>query len=160
MTSSDALKIWRDANEKFDYYMVAAIGALCAWIVNTIPQQRLNWPLGLQVAGLTLLVVSFWFGLRRIESVIHVHSLSVLMVRTQERLNIKTGEAREASRAGLLAEYDPDTLDDLKNYIFDRAEEIRAEKQRGIARYQWRDWFLIAGFVTYAIGRISMQIGI
>ena len=79
---------WRESTEKFDYFILGVLGALCAYISQTYKAERLGLNPGtLDLLALLVLVLAAVFGFRRIEAVnqgslinhriLHVHSFPI-----------------------------------------------------------------------------------
>jgi hypothetical protein len=67
---SDALfKSWRESTEKFDYFMLGVLGALCAYVAQGYKPARIGINSGTaELIALLLLVLAAVLGFRRIEA--------------------------------------------------------------------------------------------
>lgn len=65
---------WRQANEKFDYFVTGLTGALCAYISQTYNPGKISLSPGtLELISLLILIFSVFSGFRRIEKTIQTH---------------------------------------------------------------------------------------
>jgi hypothetical protein len=152
---------WRDASEKFDYFVTGLTGALVAFIGERLQPT----PLGpnaatVEVAALLLLIASVMVGFKRIEVV--VTSFRLMYQRTYRQ------EARGAlvsayQGGGLLNSSTGDVLSPVeiehKVGVLE-AETDAAEKHleelavSSASLYRWRNRLLLAGFLTLVASRI------
>jgi disulfide bond formation protein DsbB len=59
---------WREASQRFDYFVTGITGALCAYIIQHFIPQRLSFsPYLLELSAVLFLLASFIVGLRQIE---------------------------------------------------------------------------------------------
>ena len=77
----------QEVSQKFDYFVLGATGAVCAYILQTFRPQRIAMsPNTLELVAVLLLVASVFAGFRRIESTVSIargnHDLAKL---TEER---------------------------------------------------------------------------
>ncbi len=67
---SDGLyESWRSSTEKFDYFVLGVLGALCAYISQNYRPERIGINPGtLELIALLVLVLGVFFGFRRVEA--------------------------------------------------------------------------------------------
>jgi len=87
--SDKVYETWRQAVEKFDYFILGITGALCAYISQVYKPAQIGLNPGtLELLALLLLVASAVAGFRRVESTIHVTSLNHRYLRAQEERGV------------------------------------------------------------------------
>ena len=85
---------WRQAVEKFDYFILGVTGALCAYISQVYKPSQIDLNPGtLELLALLLLVASAVTGFRRIESTIQVTLLNHRYLRAQEERGVLVSKA-------------------------------------------------------------------
>lgn len=68
---------YRDAAQRFEYFILGISGALCAYIGQHLTPQKLGLtPYGLELFSLLLLVGSVFVSFKRMEKVIACHGLN------------------------------------------------------------------------------------
>jgi hypothetical protein len=74
--SDVAYGYWREASDKFDYFVTGVTGALTAYVEQTLHPFRLGAnPQTIELVALVLLVSSVVVGLKRIEATIQLYGL-------------------------------------------------------------------------------------
>jgi len=77
---------YREASQRFDYFVLAVSTALCAYIGQTLVPQKLNVsPYALEVLSLFLLVASVIAGFKRIEKSVVSHRLNHTFLHLNEQ---------------------------------------------------------------------------
>lgn len=67
--SDQVFEAWRQSSERFDYVVLAGTGALCAYVAEKLPVERLSWsPATLELVALLLLILSAVAGFKRLEA--------------------------------------------------------------------------------------------
>ena len=77
---------WRESTEKFDYFILGVVGALCAYISQTFKPERIGLNPGtLELLALLVLVLGAVFGFRRVEQVNLVTLVNYRILHANER---------------------------------------------------------------------------
>ena len=80
MSSENATLLYKasqEAQQKFEYFLTGAIGAMFAYIAQTYTPQKIDLSAStLEPVALLLLAVSFFLGLRRINCIYHILGMS------------------------------------------------------------------------------------
>jgi len=80
-----AHKYWQQADERFDYFITGVTGAMCAYLVQTMTINPISFsPNSLELAGLAVLLISTYLGIKRIETAIGLHRSNFQMLHDQE----------------------------------------------------------------------------
>lgn len=92
--SDKVYESWRQAVEKFDYFILGVTGALCAYISQVYKPAQVDLNPGtLELLALLLLVAAAVAGFRRVESTILVTSLNHRYLRAQEERGVLISKA-------------------------------------------------------------------
>jgi hypothetical protein len=154
--STEAYKIWLAASEKYDYHVVGAAGALCAWAVQALTFKVLDWPAAVQLAGIAALAFSVALGLLRIERTVHVHSLSLQGAKSAERLSKAIAQERE--NYAMNNAFDQPLLDALKENHISLIQKAKEASRGAVKVYRVRNYSVFAGLILYSAGRVWTQL--
>ncbi len=152
---------WKDSTEKFDYFMLAVVGALCAYVSQTYTPERLGINPGtIELLALLTLVLGAVFGFRRIETVnqctlinqkiLHYYEKRGMLVSVLQNgpgTNTATGVVYTPEMA---SEQIPKFTAKIKN-LEPQFSEAQAKAQR---YYHWRNGAIIAGFLILLLAKL------
>jgi len=161
----DDLKIfesWREASQKFDYFVAGLIGALVAFIGQSFKPVPIGLNPGtLELIALLILILSFWAAFKRIES--NTENLRLAFEQTQ--LENQLIELRSAKESGQIA-YGMQTgqpLSDAESVKmlgsmqerYNKAHQLLLQFASNAHKYyHWRNNLLIFGFVLLLVARV------
>jgi hypothetical protein len=159
--SDKVYETYRQAVEKFDYFILGVTGALCAYIsqVYKPAQVGLN-PGTLELLALLILVAAAVTGFRRVESTIQVTSLNHRYLRAQEQ---RGALISKANGGHLINESSGDILspDMVAHQVQLATEAISAlhtqlERARDAAQHSYgiRNALLFVGFSTLVAAKV------
>jgi hypothetical protein len=152
---SDAVhEKWRESTEKFDYFILGVVGALCAYISQTYKPERIGLNPGtLDLLALLVLVLGAVFGFRRIEMtnlatminqrVLHSNERRgalVSVVHKGPRVNTETGEV-------YTPEYASQEVAKLTKLIELHHPKLESAQRRAQRYYKLRNAFTLTGFL-------------
>ena len=157
---------WKDTAEKFDYYVTALTGALCAYVGQTFQPERLSWSANtLELVALLILVFSVFAGFRKIETLIVFHRLNhqhlyngeiigALLIGIRESqtgtvINEDSGEVWTAQSAN-------EKISDLQRQMPAIQKQKREVQKNGNIWYKLRNRTLFAGFILLVVSRVLM----
>jgi hypothetical protein len=126
--SHDMYRAYRDAQEKFDMYVLGAVLAICAYLGQSMPYAKIGFnPESVFLVSLILFVGSAYCGFKRMEhSIVHY------------RLNHQY-------------------LDGLEKQDHIYASEVRGALENNAARvgsyYRFRNSLMFLGLVAYVAGK-------
>jgi len=87
--SFEAWKSWKQAQQKFDYYIVALGSALFAYLGASFKiEHSINWAYCLELISLTSITVSILFGILRIQSDLSIQSIDYRRAYANEHLDL------------------------------------------------------------------------
>lgn len=152
---------WRQATEKFDYFVVGVTGALCAYVSQTYKPAKLAVnPATLELCALVLLVLSVVAGFRRIERTIQVTLLNHRYLRASE----EKGALTVKSSSGALVNEStgeiipPHQVSENIAFLSRMAPEIRDRIEKaGASAHRWyktRNWLLFLGFSALVFAKV------
>jgi hypothetical protein len=156
-----AYEHYRDASQRFEYFILGLSSALCAYTGQTLTPQKLGIsPYGLEVISLLLLVSSVFVGFKRIEKMIICHNLNHQVLNLSEQrgqlvtnfagrtlVNRQTGDLLDpAQTVGRLA--------DIEAEIPQRRKQLDEAAARANTYYKVRNWLLATGFLGLLVSKI------
>jgi hypothetical protein len=156
-----AHEYYREASQRFDYFMLAVSTALCAYIGQTLVPKKLNaWPYTLELLSLFVLVGSAVAGFRRIEKTIVSHRLNHIFLDLNEQrgqlitnvsgkpiVNAQTGEIYSPSEIN-------QQLTQLEQEIPKRRNQIETVAAQAKRYYEIRNRLLMIGFLGLVISKM------
>ena len=159
--SDKVFETWRQAVEKFDYFILGVTGALCAYISQVYRPAKLGVnPASLELLALTLLVASAVAGFRRVESTIQVTSLNHRYLRANEERGVLISKSNggpliNESTGNILS---PDmvaqhveTMTQSIPLLHQQLEKARSAAERS---YNVRNMLLIVGFSALVAAKV------
>lgn len=152
---------WRDASDKFDYFVVGGAGALAAYVGQNLQVTSLGWNAAtVELGALILLVGAVIFGFKRIENNVEVFKAMHKRLYAEEArgslveaaskgpsVNAATGDVLAPHVMRALAEQHDAQRIALRKVLEDRV------KQSG-AFYIWRNRLLLNGFALLVFARV------
>lgn len=159
--SDKVFESWRQAAEKFDYFILGVTGALCAYISQVYKPAKLGLnPASLELFALVLLVGSAVAGFRRIENTIQVTSLNHRLLRANEERGILVSKA---SNGALINESTGDILsphmvvqhiDTVTQSIPELRQQLKIARSAAEYSYRVRNALLFVGFSILVIAKV------
>jgi hypothetical protein len=152
-----------EGQQKFDYFISGFTGALFAYTAQTYIPQRLDFgPSAIEPFALLLLALSFFFGLKRIETTNLARALNHDALDAAQ----KAGNLTEALGRGTARGFNPHSGEIMtqENIAYRRELNIALSKQaedefnkvaaRGERYYNFRNLFLQAGFLAILVAKL------
>lgn len=159
--SDNVFEKWRQATEKFDYFILGVNGALCAYISQTYKPERLGTNPGtVELLALLLLVLAAVAGFRRIERTTQVTLLNHRLLRAQEEKGVLVaksggGPLINESTGDILY---PQMIAEHIEYLSNIGPEIRDKiTKAGSSAHRWyhfRNWLLFLGFSALLAAKV------
>lgn len=159
--SDKVYEYWREASQRFDYFITGISGALTAYIGQSIHPTRIGFNTqSVELLALTFLVVSVVLGFKRIEANVGVFKLMHNRLFSEEA----RGSLIKASQGGNVINtatgniYSPEMVLSLAEGQQLQVEAIKPVLEQWIKRsdtfYKWRNRFLIGGFLILVVSKI------
>ena len=159
--SDTTYNYWREASEKFDYYVTGLTGALAAFIGQALHPV----PIGLnastiELAALASLVASIIFGFKRIETNVHLLSIQSRQTYLQEVAgsSMVASQHKAAINTSTGDIYSPQQL--VQRAAVSKAGAAELDKQFAKAQrvalrdYKFRNVTLLIGFALLVAARL------
>lgn len=160
---SDSLYLkWKESAEKFDYFMLGVLGALCAYLAQGYKPSQVGFNPGtLELLALLTLVLGAVTGFRRIEATMLVTLLNQQSLHTNERrgvmasviqngpgVNTQTGQTYTPAFAQQEAERLTRKLEALK-------PQLESAKAQALRRYHLRNGLTLIGFLMLLAAKLA-----
>ncbi|WP_428825194.1 hypothetical protein ACLIKD_11675 [Azonexus sp. IMCC34842] len=145
---------WRESTEKFDYFILGVLGALCAYISQTYKAERLGLNPGtLDLLALLVLVLAAVFGFRRIEAVNQGTLINHRVLHAYERRGVLASVTQNGSGINTQTgetytpEYAASQIPLLSKQIEQLKPQLQAAQKRTLIHYQLRNGCTLVGFL-------------
>ena len=152
---------WRESTEKFDYFVLGVLGALCAYVSQTYKAERLGFNPGtLDLLAVLVLVLAAVFGFRRIEAVNLATRINhrilyanerrgvlVSVIQTGPGINTQTGQT-------YTPEYAASQVPQLTKQIEQLKPELEGAKKNAQRYYRLRNAFTLVGFLMLVSAKL------
>lgn len=153
----------QEAQQKFEYFLTGAIGAMFAYTAQNYKPRTLDWsPSVLELASIGCFAVAFFLGLRRLDCLYHILGIS-------SQKDQALGDAKVLNEAIRLIETNPMNCQPRSgSSIQDLAEERDADLRRAksakpildtlngkiVSFYRWRNFLMIGGFTLIVASKV------
>jgi hypothetical protein len=151
---------WRQATEKFDYFVLGLTGALCAYISQQYEPSKIGLNPGtLELTALLIFVFAAIVGFKRIEKTMALSRLNHRCLRAKE----ERGSLMAAGPGTLMNEATGDVFsqDKVQELIQEKSIQIpilnqQIEKVGDAAwrAYHLRNWAILIGFLVLMIAKV------
>ncbi|WP_154235666.1 hypothetical protein [Xanthomonas oryzae] len=153
--SDKVFEKWHTSSEKFDYFILGLLGALCAYIANKFSPSLIGLnPQTVEVVSLFAFLLSTFLGFKRIEYTITLTDLNHQLLRAKEEkgilktqilngncfVNTETGETHTPISAA-------NKLEEIEINITSLYRKISAKSDKAQLSYLWRDRLILIGFM-------------
>lgn len=159
--SIKAFEFYAQARDKFDYFVVGAAGALCAYVAQNLKVGELGATPGtLELAALLVLIGSVVAGFRRMELAVQLLAFNHLTLHHSEiagelakgaqqyqRMISDSGEVLGSAEAMQRAV----THSNLAKKVQEQSSGARIPAERW---YKWRNRLLLIGFLMLVASRV------
>ncbi|MEA2205049.1 MAG: hypothetical protein QOE77_1825 [Blastocatellia bacterium] len=156
-----AYEHYRDATQRFEYFILGVSGALCAYVGQHLTPQKIGMkPYGIELVSLLLLVGSIILGFKRIEKIIACHNLNhSLLSLYEQRGQLVTNSKGQplvnaASGESLSAEGTTRRIAELEQAIPARQKAFDRIAAQANTYYKIRNWFLGVGFLGLLVSKV------
>ena len=150
--------------ERFEYFIVGASLALCAYVGHTLHPEKLTFlsAYTMEVISLALLIISAGVGLKRIESLVQIRRLNgQLLDAIEKRGAVMT---TKPFSEGLIIVKNPGRLltsEEAASWVRELNDKIQIlhhmiekETSRAESVYKWRNRLLLIGFCGLVLSKI------
>jgi hypothetical protein len=164
ITDSDSkiFESWREASQKFDYFVAGLIGALVAFIGQSFKPVQIGINPGtLELFSLLILVMSFLASFKRIESNTECLRLAFELNRLEDQVVglLTTKESRTiaySTQTGQpMTDVERETkIESLQTQYKVKNQSLNNSSNWAHRYYHWRNYLLIFGFVLLLVARV------
>lgn len=145
---------WRQAAERFDYFVLGVTGALCAYLAQSYKPAKLGYnPGSLELLALMVLVFAAVAGFRRVEQTIVLSRLNHIFLRRNEERGVLTARSAAGqpivneSTGEIVAPHQiPARIDALSKDLPAMQSKIDQVANSAHRWYGVRNWLILAGF--------------
>lgn len=150
--------------QRFEYFIVGASLALCAYVGYTLHPEKLTFLSGytIEVVSFVLLILSAGVGLKRIESLVQISRLNGQLLDAVEKRGAIMSSKPDSE--GLIVVKNPGRLltseaaancvRELNDNIPVLHHMIETETTRAEKLYKWRNRLLLIGFCGLALSKV------
>lgn len=152
---------WRESAEKFDYFILGVLGALCAFILQTYKPDRIGINPGtLELLALLVLVLGAVFGFRRIEATTHATLLNHKMLHANERRGVmvsvtQSGNGTNTQTGETYApEFAKKEIENLTRLLDQLKPQVESAKAQALKTYKLRNMLTFWGFLMLLAAKV------
>ena len=153
---------WRTSAEKFDYFVLGILGAICAYIANNFEPGRLGLnPKTLELLALASFFGSATLGFVRVEATLLLTSLNHRYLRCNEQkgsltLQLQSGRPFLNSATGQI--YSPQDAQseilEINRVLPKLNQQMESSNKRAEFAYSWRNRLVFSGFILLIGSRV------
>jgi hypothetical protein len=159
---SDALyKSWRESTEKFDYFMLGILGALCAYLTQGYKPDRIGLNPGtVEFVALLVLVLAAVLGFRRIEATNQATIINQRVLHANERRGVLTAIMHNGPKFNIQTgqsyspEYAASQMPVLNSQIQSLEAQLERAEGKAFVSYRGRNVLTLVGFMLLLAGKI------
>jgi len=154
----------QDAQQKFEYFLTGAIGAMFAYTAQTYTPKKLDWTTSaLEPVAIICFAVAFFLGIMRLDCLYHHLGISSQQAQAE-------GDSKEIEKALRVIEADPLLRTPWSgNNPLQIEEELRRSRSRAesakpilakldgkiYSYYTWRNRLMVAGFSLIVVAKVA-----
>jgi len=159
--SVEAWKSWKDAQLKYDYYIVGLVAALFAYVGSSyIPQKIAFSQNTFELTSIIFLAVSLIVGIKRLEIDLQLQTITLKQCEASDLKKVANtiiahGGSKNGDTGGEITVSEASEKAELLQSSLKKLNEIFIEKSKvGEWLFKIRNWALSLGFITYAASKI------
>lgn len=160
--SDELYASWRESNEKFDYFILGIICALCAFVGQDYNAAKFGFnPSTLELIALLLLVLAAVAGFKRIEktlstTIVNQRQLHAYEARGGMVESLPAGRTviNKATGQTYTPEQTARRIDDLTKTISSLEKQLELAKRSAKVYYQLRNGLMLTGFLALIAARL------
>jgi len=153
---------WRASAEKFDYFVLGILGALCAYIANNFEPGILGLnPKTFELAALAVFFASAIFGFLRVESSVLVTSLNHRQLRANEQRGLLTQQLANgrpflnSATGQIYAPHDAQAeIASINQSLPGINKQMERARRRAEIAYACRNRLVVLGFLVLVGARV------
>ena len=153
---------WREAAQKYDYFLTGLCAALAGFIAQGFQGSRIGFNPGTaELVALLCLIGAVASGLRRIESTVELQGQNQLLLRLHEEADVLNRAAAQEPRPRVLETNEPVSEVTLREAASSKREvgetlerDLKDLQARSSSWYAARTRLLLAGLLLLAVSRV------
>ena len=152
---------WRESTEKFDYFILGVVGALCAYISQTFKPERIGLNPGtLELLALLVLVLAAVFGFRRVEQVNLATLVNYKILQANERRGVLVSVIQKGTgvntETGAIytPEYAAQQIPGITEQLKQLQPKLASAQQRAQLHYKLRNGLILVGFLMLLAAKL------
>ena len=153
---------WRTSAEKFDYFVLGILGALCAYIANNFEPGRLGVnPKTLELIALVSFFASAVLGFVRVEATVLLTSLNHRYLRLNEQRGSLTQQLQSgrpflnSATGQIYAPQDAQAeIFEINRTLPKIDQQMASSNSRAEFAYSWRNRLVLIGFLVLIGARV------
>lgn len=165
--SLEAWKSWKDAQLKYDYYIVGLVAALFAYVgSNYVPQKIALSQNTLELVSILLLALSLIIGIKRLEIDLSLQTITLKKCEAEEMKNVANtilaaGGSRDFDTGGFITVTEAnERAEEMESAIHSLNKNFSAISNRAVWYFRIRNWLLTLGFIALAGSKVLGAYGI
>ena len=158
--SFEAYKLWKDAQLKYDYYIIGLIAAIFTYSISKYSPQKIAFSdNSFELLAIMFLFVSLYLGIKRLEIDLAIQSISLKQTEVKELLREArkiqiAGGSHDLDNGGIITSEDAQKKIDECSSIMPRLETEFSQKSKlSSAYFTYRNKFMIAGFSVLVLAK-------
>jgi FtsZ-binding cell division protein ZapB len=159
--SVEAWKSWKDAQLKYDYYMVGLVAALFAYVgSNYIPQKFAFSQNTLELISIIILAISLIVGIKRLEIDLQLQTITLKQCEVRELKKAANtiaanGGSNNLETGGFITVLEANERASQMQSALNTLDEAFRDKAKNAQRFFIaRNWALTLGFITLAASKV------
>jgi len=152
---------WRESTEKFDYFILGILGALCAYISQSYKPEKLAINPGtVELLSLLIFVLASIIGFRRIETTNLATLINHQILHAHERCGALTSVLHNGpgfnSQTGqtYTPEYAQQEIPKLRKRIEQLSPHLHKVQEKAQRHYRVRNALMLLGFLTLLAAKV------
>lgn len=152
---------WRESTEKFDYFILGVLGALCAYISQSYKPEKLGFNPGTaELLALLILVLAAIIGFRRVEATNLATLINHQILHAYERRGVLASVIHNGpgfnSQTGqtYTEEYALQEIPKMGKKIDQLNSQFRKVQQQAQSHYKVRNALMLLGFLALLAAKV------
>ncbi|RUO25508.1 hypothetical protein CWE09_01865 [Aliidiomarina minuta] len=159
--SLEAWKSWKDAQLKYDYYIVGLVAALFAYVGSSyVPEEIAFSQNTFELISIICLVVSLIVGIKRLEIDLSLQTITLKQCEAKEMKNVASrivslGRSNDQDNGGIITAEDAKIrVENMQSVLSMLDQAFSSESKLAQRLFKARNWALMLGFLTLAFSKV------
>jgi hypothetical protein len=158
--SLEAFKLWKDAQLKYDYYIVGLIAAIFTYSISKYTPQKIAFSENsFELLAILSLLISLYYGIKRLEIDLAIQTITLKQSEERELLELSRqievkGGSHDLSNGGkIIKENSPQRISECKNNLSEMNKDFSTRAKLSETYFERRNFFMKAGFVILILAK-------